>query len=81
MGDDLLFETSARTHLAEQLRTRVWVLVVAKSWINFQVRIHELRHAHAAGLLAGGSDVKAVMDRMGHVQIQTTQKYPGARPE
>lgn len=63
--------------LAEQLPTHVWVPAVAKSGIDFQVRVHELRHAHASWLLAGGSDVKSVMDRMGHVQIQTTPKYRG----
>ena len=39
-------------------------------------------HAHASWLLSGGSDLKSVMERMGHAQIQTTQKYlhtlPGA---
>ena len=50
--------------------------------MDFAVRVHDLRHAHASWLLAGGSDLKAVMDRMGHAQITTTQKYlhpmPGA---
>jgi hypothetical protein len=34
--------------------------------------MHDLRHAHASWLLAGGSDLKSVMERMGHAQIQTT---------
>ena len=37
--------------------------------------IHDLRHAHASWLLAGGSDLASVMDRLGHAQIQTTEKY------
>jgi site-specific recombinase XerD len=44
------------------------------------VRIHDLRHAHASWLLAGGADLKTVMDRLGHSQIQTTQKYLHALP-
>ena len=36
---------------------------------DFNVRVHDLRHAHASWLLAGGSDLKSVMDRMGHAQI------------
>jgi len=28
-----------------------------------------------------GSDLKSVMDRMGHAQIQTTQKYLHAQPD
>src|SRR3954452_14731403 len=39
---------------------------------HFDVRVHDLRHAHASWLLAGGSDLKSVMDRRGHAQITTT---------
>jgi site-specific recombinase XerD len=28
-----------------------------------------------AWLLAGGADLKVVMDRMGHAQLATTQRY------
>ena len=55
---------------------------VKAAWVDFDARGHDLRHAHASWLLAGGSDIKSVMDRMGHAQITTTQKYlhtlPGA---
>jgi len=37
--------------------------------------MHDLRHAHASWLLAGGADLKTVMDRLGHTQISTTQRY------
>jgi integrase len=40
-----------------------------------------LRHAHASWLLAGRSDLKSEMDRMGHAQITTTQKYLHALPD
>jgi site-specific recombinase XerD len=43
--------------------------------------MHDLRHAHASWLLAGGADLKGVMERMGHAQIQTTQKYLHTLPE
>jgi site-specific recombinase XerD len=45
------------------------------------MRMHDLRHAHASWLLAGGADLKTVMDRLGHSQIQTTQKYLHTLPE
>lgn len=62
-------------------RTRVWLPAVEKAQIDFGVRMHDLRHAHASWLLAGGADLKGVMDRMGHAQIQTTQKYLHALPD
>jgi integrase len=37
--------------------------------------MHDLRHAHASWLLAGGADLKTVMDRLGHARITTTQQY------
>ena len=43
--------------------------------LSTTVRMHDLRHAHASWLLAGGADLKTVMDRLGHTQISTTQRY------
>jgi hypothetical protein len=57
------------------------ITAVNASDIGFAVRIHDLRHAHASWLLAGGSDLKSMMERMGHTQIQTTQKYLHALPD
>jgi len=54
---------------------------VRASGLDFEVRVHDLRHAHASWLLAGGSDLKSVMHRMGHAQITTTQKYLHALPD
>ena len=61
-------------------RTHIWRPAIKTSGIDFDVRVHDLRHAHASWLLAGGSDLKYVMDRMGHAQITTTQKYLHALP-
>lgn len=36
---------------------------------------HKLRHAHASWLLAGGADVVVVMERLGHRNLATTQRY------
>ncbi|KRA37874.1 MULTISPECIES: tyrosine-type recombinase/integrase [unclassified Nocardioides] len=80
--DDLLFTTRAGTPISRNtFRTRVWLPAVKASGVGFAVRIHDLRHAHASWLLAGGSDLKSVMDRLGHAQIQTTQKYLHALKE
>jgi integrase len=79
---DLLFPTRAGTPISRNtFRTRVWLPAVRASGVDFDVRVHDLRHAHASWLLAGGSDIKSVMDRMGHAQITTTQKYLHALPD
>ena len=80
--DDLLFATREGTPISRNtFRTRVWLPAVRASAVDFDVRVHDLRHAHASWLLAGGSDLKSVMDRMGHAQITTTQKYLHALPD
>ena len=79
---DLLFATRDGTPLSRNtFRTRIWLPAVQVSGVDFDVRVHDLRHAHASWLLAGGSDLKSVMDRMGHAQITTTQKYLHALPD
>ncbi|EYR65281.1 integrase [Actinotalea ferrariae CF5-4] len=83
--DDLLFpsrETAAGQPLSRAtFNTRYWRPAVQRSGINFNVRMHDLRHAHASWLLAGGADLMSVMERMGHAQIQTTQKYLHTLPD
>ena len=45
------------------------------------VRPHDLRHAHASWLLAGGADLQAVKERLGHASIATTEKYLHTLPD
>jgi len=80
-ADDLLFATRDGTPISRNtFRTRIWRPAIKASGVEFNVRVHDLRHAHDSWLLAGGSDLKSVMDRMGHAQITTTQKYLHALP-
>ena len=53
----------------------IWTPALAAAGLMFQVRFHDLRHAHASWLLAGGADIQVVKERMGHSSITTTQKY------
>jgi integrase len=39
------------------------------------LRVHDLRHAHASWLLAGGADLQVVKERLGHASIVTTERY------
>ncbi len=77
---DLLFATRDGTPISRNtFRTRIWRPAIKASGVDFDVRVHDLRHAHASWF--GGSDLKSVMDRMGHAQITTTQKYLHALPD
>lgn len=81
-GEDLLFATSTGSPISRNVfRTRVWLPAIERSGLRQRVRFHDLRGAHASWLLAGGADLKAVMDRLGHRQIQTTQQYLGRLPD
>ncbi len=83
--DDLLFPSTeaagGRPLSRNTFRTRVWLPALKAAALGFHVRMHDLRHAHASWLLAGGADLKSVMDRMGHSQIQTTQRYLHSLPD
>lgn len=83
--NDLLFpsrEIAGGSPLSRStFRARYWRPAVERAGIDFPVRMHDLRHAHASWLLAGGADLKSVMERMGHAQIMTTQKYLHTLPD
>ena len=83
--DDLLFPSTEHAGgdplSRATFNTRYWRPAVTRAGIDFPVRMHDLRHAHASWLLAGGADLAAVMERMGHAQIMTTQKYLHTLPD
>jgi integrase len=80
--DALLFATSVGTALSRNtFRTNIWLPAVTGAGLKERVRFHDLRAAHASWLLAGGADLKVVMDRLGHRQITTTQQYLGSLPD
>lgn len=56
-------------------RNSVWQPAVSAAGITIKVRAHDLRHAHASWLLAGGADLQYVKERMGHSSVITTEKY------
>ena len=60
---------------ANWFRNAIWYPAVKSANLMTRVRIHDLRHAHASWLLAGGADLQAVKDRMGHARLTTTEQY------
>jgi len=68
-------------HIPRQwFRTGVWAPARHAAGLDFPVRVHDLRHAHASWLLAGGADLQVVKERLGHGSIATTEKYLHSLP-
>jgi integrase len=63
-------------HLSRDWFTKqVWKPACVAAGIEGAVRMHDLRHAHASWLLAGGADLQVVKERLGHASIATTERY------
>jgi integrase len=62
-------------------RTAVWAPARTAAKMSRNLRVCDLRHAHASWLLAGGADLQVVKERLGHGSIVTTQKYLHSLPE
>jgi integrase len=52
-------------------RRRVWLPAVAAT-VGDPMRFHDLRHTHAALLIAQGEHPKVIQSRLGHASIRTT---------
>lgn len=62
-------------------RRQIWYPAVETVGLETGVRVHDLRHAHASWLLAGGADLQVVKERLGHASIATTERYLHTLPE
>ncbi len=69
-------------HLFRDWFTRqVWKPALERAGLPKYVRMHDLRHAHASWLLAGGANIVVVKDRLGHTSLTTTEKYTHTLPD
>ncbi|WP_020525153.1 tyrosine-type recombinase/integrase [Catelliglobosispora koreensis] len=62
-------------------RNNVWKPALRKAKLGIHVRVHDLRHAHASWLLAGGTNINVVKERLGHGSIKTTERYLHSLPD
>ncbi len=62
-------------------RHHIWTPATAAAQLAYTVRFHDLRHAHASWLLAGGADIQTVKERLGHGSLRTTEKYLHTLPD
>jgi integrase/recombinase XerD len=59
-------------------RITVWKLVkryAARIGASREVSPHTLRHSFATHMLAGGAEIRALQELLGHASIRTTQIY------
>ncbi|WP_370784715.1 tyrosine-type recombinase/integrase [Actinomadura fibrosa] len=65
---------------ASWFRKHCWYPARDGAGLDCKPRIHDLRHAHASWLLAGGADLQVVKERLGHRRISTTERYLHSLP-
>jgi len=74
--DDMVWTTEQGALLRRGSFGRLWRKAVAES-VGPPCRIHDLRHTHAAWLIADGQHPKAIQSRLGHGSIAVTMDRYG----
>jgi integrase len=69
---DLVFTTTIGTPLEPRNVSRDWQALLGRASIERSLRIHDLRHSAASFLLMRGTDMRLVMDVLGHTRMSTT---------
>jgi integrase len=62
-------------------RHQIWRPACKAVGLGTDPRPHDMRHAHASWLLAGGADLQVVKERLGHGSIRTTERYLHTLPD
>jgi len=76
-GDALVFTTPGGEPVRYRIfRKREWLPAVKAAGLG-RVRIHDLRHTHAAWLISAGVPLTAIQRRLGHASIQVTSDLYG----
>ena len=64
-------------HIAERHFSRTWVSMRADLGLqdDTQFVVHALRHTCCTPLVSAGTDLRTVMEWMGHASLEVTQRY------
>ena len=76
-GDDLLWSRADGSALVEGAWWKTWDRAIKKSDIGVRPRFHDLRHTHASMLIAAGTPMKVISERLGHKSISITMDLYG----
>ncbi len=73
--DAPVFLNNRGTRLSDRSVRRVLDAWLLRAAISRKVSPHTLRHTFATHMLAGGADLRAIQELLGHKSLSTTQKY------
>lgn len=73
---DSLFTMDDGTPMTRNFRQRIWLRIRERAGVD-GLRLHDLRHTHAAVLISAGTPLTAVQRRLGHSSIRVTSDLYG----
>lgn len=71
-----LFTLDDGTPMTRNFRQRIWLRIRERAGLD-GLRLHDLRHTHAAVLISAGTPLTAVQRRLGHSSIRVTSDLYG----
>jgi len=74
--DELVFTEPDGRPVTRNFRQRVWLRICERAGLE-GLRLHDLRHTHAAILISAGTPLTAVQRRLGHSSIRVTSDMYG----
>jgi len=75
-SDDVVFTTVTGRWVRTRNFRRIWVAAIEKAGLE-GLRIHDLRHTHAAILISAGRPLTAISRRLGHASVAVTDMIYG----